>query len=102
MWYTRCSLLYVHIRFITYLSIQKGIDTISKLTSFLTPIMGGLYILIGIIIILLVYMFVSNLYGRYNPQNIYNMNPTEEHYQIADWAISGNKLGEVRRVFMVF
>lgn len=37
---------------ITYLSIQKGIDTISKLTSFLTPIMGGLYILIGIIIII--------------------------------------------------
>lgn len=44
----------------------------------------------------------DNLYGRYNPQNIYNMNPTEEHYQIADWAIAGNKLGEVRRVFMVF
>jgi len=37
---------------ITYLSINKGINTISKLTSFLVPIMGGLYILIGIIIII--------------------------------------------------
>ena len=30
--------------------------------------------------------------GVYNPQNIYNMNPTEEHYNIADWAIAGNRL----------
>lgn len=37
---------------ITYLSINKGINTISKLTSFLVPVMGGLYILIGIIIII--------------------------------------------------
>lgn len=28
--------------------------------------------------------------GRYNSQNIYNMNPEEIHYQIADWALSGN------------
>lgn len=32
--------------------------------------------------------------GKYNPQNIYNMNPTEIHYEIADWALSGNKLNE--------
>lgn len=31
----------------------------------------------------------------YNPQNIYNMTPTEVHYQIADWALSGNKLNEI-------
>ena len=31
----------------------------------------------------------------YNPQNIYKMNPTEEHYYIADWALSGNKLNEI-------
>lgn len=31
----------------------------------------------------------------YNPQNIYNMNPTEEHYYIADWVLSGNKLNEI-------
>lgn len=30
--------------------------------------------------------------GRYNPQNIYNMNPTDIHYEIADWAIAGNRL----------
>lgn len=30
--------------------------------------------------------------GEYNPQNIYNMNPTNEHYSIADWAIAGNRL----------
>ncbi len=31
----------------------------------------------------------------YNPQNIYNMNPTQIHYQIADWALSGNRLNEI-------
>lgn len=31
---------------------------------------------------------------QYNPQNIYNMVPTDEHYYIADWAIAGNKLNE--------
>ncbi len=30
--------------------------------------------------------------GRYNPQNIYNMNPTQVHFDIADWAIAGNRL----------
>ena len=29
--------------------------------------------------------------GQYNRQNIYNMNPTEVHYEIADWAIGGGK-----------
>ena len=33
--------------------------------------------------------------GSYNSQNIYNMNPTDIHYQIADGAISGNKLSEI-------
>lgn len=33
--------------------------------------------------------------GKYNRQNIYNMNPTQEHYDIADWALSGNRLNEV-------
>jgi len=33
--------------------------------------------------------------GRYNSQNIYNMTPTDIHYQIADWALSGNKLNEI-------
>ena len=30
--------------------------------------------------------------GVYNPQNIYNMNPQNEHYNIADWALAGNRL----------
>ena len=30
--------------------------------------------------------------GRYNPQNVYNMRPTEVEYDIADWAIAGNRL----------
>lgn len=33
--------------------------------------------------------------GRYNSQNIYNMNPTDIHYQIADWVLSGNRLNEI-------
>ena len=37
----------------------------------------------------------DNLFGRYNSQNIYNMTPTDIHYYIADWALSGNKLNEI-------
>lgn len=33
--------------------------------------------------------------GQYNAQNIYNMSPTQEHYAIADWALSGNKLWNI-------
>ena len=33
--------------------------------------------------------------GQYNPQIIYNMNPTDVHYEIADSALSGNKLNEI-------
>lgn len=32
------------------------------------------------------------LYGQYNPHNIYNMRPEQIHYDIAEWAIAGNKL----------
>lgn len=28
--------------------------------------------------------------GTYNPQNVYNTDPEEIHYAIADWAIAGN------------
>lgn len=38
---------------------------------------------------------VEMLFNKYNSQNIYNMNPTEIHYNIADWAIAGNKLNEI-------
>ena len=33
--------------------------------------------------------------GQYNSQNIYNMNPTDVHYEIADWALAGNKLNDI-------
>lgn len=33
--------------------------------------------------------------GNYNAQNIYNMSPETIHYEIADWAIAGNKINEV-------
>ena len=33
--------------------------------------------------------------GNYNSQNIYNVNPDDTHYYIADWALSGNKLNEI-------
>ncbi len=35
------------------------------------------------------------LRNQYNSQNIYNMNPTEIHFYIADWAIAGNRLNEM-------
>lgn len=37
----------------------------------------------------------DNLFGKYNPQNIYNMNPTDIHYYIVDWALAGNRLSEI-------
>ncbi|MBP3464862.1 MAG: cell wall hydrolase [Angelakisella sp.] len=30
--------------------------------------------------------------GRVNMQNIYNMRPTQVNYDVADWAIAGNRL----------
>ena len=38
---------------------------------------------------------METLKNQYNPQNIYNMNPTDVHYNIADWALSGNRLNEM-------
>ena len=33
--------------------------------------------------------------GRYNSQNIYNMRPEQIHYDIADWAIAGNRISNL-------
>ncbi len=33
--------------------------------------------------------------GGYNPQNVYNMDPEEVHYAIADWALAGNTAASV-------
>ena len=40
--------------------------------------------------------------GQYNPQNIYNMNPTDVHYEIVDWALSGNTLSAVGNSLFFF
>ncbi len=37
----------------------------------------------------------TTLGGQLNLQNIYNMNPTQVHYDIAAWAIAGNRLGNL-------
>lgn len=38
---------------------------------------------------------MTSVGGRYNSQNIYNMVPTQEHYDIADWALAGGRLNGV-------
>ena len=40
--------------------------------------------------------------GVYNPQNIYNMRPTEEHYAIADWALAGNRLPDLSKALWFY
>ena len=40
--------------------------------------------------------------GKYNPQNIYNMSPEAIHYEIADWAIAGNRLPPLGRALWFF
>ena len=32
----------------------------------------------------------TSIGGQYNPQNIYNIDPEDIHYEIADWALAGN------------
>ncbi|AGC67923.1 cell wall hydrolase SleB [Thermoclostridium stercorarium subsp. stercorarium DSM 8532] len=34
---------------------------------------------------------METVYGQYNPQNIYNIPARQVDYDIADWALSGNK-----------
>ena len=40
--------------------------------------------------------------GRPNPQNIYNMRPEAIHYEIADWAIAGQRLYNVGQALWFF
>ncbi len=40
--------------------------------------------------------------GKYNSQNVYNMSPTDEHYEIADWALSGGRLQAVGESLFFF
>lgn len=38
---------------------------------------------------------LTSVGGYYNAQNVYNMTPTDVHYEIADWALGGGILGGV-------
>lgn len=40
--------------------------------------------------------------GSYNPQNIYNMAPNSLHYEIAEWAIVGNRLTSLGEALWYF
>ena len=40
--------------------------------------------------------------GEYNPQNIYNMRPEQVHYDIAEWAIAGNRLSNLGSALWFF
>lgn len=46
--------------------------------------------------------FQETVAGQYNPQNIYNMRPTQVQYSIADWAIGGGTLGAVGNCLWYF
>jgi len=40
--------------------------------------------------------------GKYNRQNIYNMSPEAIHYNVADWAIAGNRLPQLGTALWFF
>lgn len=40
--------------------------------------------------------------GRPNMQTVYNMNPEEIHYELADWAISGGRFGPIANSLWYF
>ena len=41
------------------------------------------------------------LAGRYNSQNVWNMDPQEIHYAIADWALGGNTMQGVDNLSLI-
>ena len=40
--------------------------------------------------------------GSYNPQNVYNMTPTDVHYDIVDWAMAGGRMQGVDHSLFFF
>ena len=40
--------------------------------------------------------------GAYNPQNIFNMRPEQIHFDIADWAIAGNRIPDVAESLWIY
>ena len=44
----------------------------------------------------------TSVNGEYNSQNVYNMDPQEIHYEIADWALAGNTSASVGNSLIFF
>lgn len=44
----------------------------------------------------------ESIRGSYNAQNIYNMRPEQIHYDIANWAIAGNRLNSLGEALWYF
>ena len=44
----------------------------------------------------------TRLSGRTNLQNVYNMNPTNVHYEIAEWAMAGGRLANLWEALWFF
>ena len=44
----------------------------------------------------------TSVNGEYNSQNVYNMDPQEIHYEIADWALAGNTSASVGNSLFFF
>ena len=40
--------------------------------------------------------------GQHNPQNLYNMSPEQIHFDIADWAIAGNRIAGLGEALWFF
>lgn len=45
---------------------------------------------------------MESVNGRYNAQNLYNMRPTDVQYDIANWAIAGNRLTNLGQALWFF
>lgn len=45
---------------------------------------------------------MESVRGKYNKQNVYNMRPTQVHYDIANWAIAGNRLTNLGEALWFF
>jgi len=81
---------------------ENGMKAVASVVMNRVQISGGEYARVGRgslrNIILQPYQFVcasTTEGGQYNPQNIYNMSPEPIHFEIADWAIAGNRLSNL-------
>lgn len=44
----------------------------------------------------------TSINGVYNPQNVFNMDPEEIHYEIADWILAGNSSSSIGNSLFYF